>query len=74
MNQEVYTESDIGAQVRTTIEGVEYIDTIVGVWMPDQQFVIGPRLKCAHMFARFSMVPGMTATSDAIQESMGGGV
>ena len=70
MNEKTYTEEDIGKQVRTAIEGVEYYDTIVGRWMPDQQFVVGPRLKLAHMFARFSMVPPMLATSDAIRESM----
>jgi len=68
-----YNDTDIGTQVLTTIEGIEYHDTIVGIWMPDQQYVIGPRLKCAHMFARFSMIPPMEATSNAIQESMGDG-
>ena len=65
-----YKPEDIGTMIEVTIEGVTYMDEIIGVWLPDNQYVIGPRLKCAHIFARFSMVPPMLATSDARRESM----
>ena len=67
-----YRESDIGSMKTVVVEGIEYMDEIIGVWLPDNQYVIGPRLKCAHLFARFSMVPAMLATSDAIKDSMEG--
>ena len=65
-----YKSEDIGKMVEVTIEGVNYMDEIIGVWLPDNQYVIGARLQIAHIFARFSMVPPMLATSDAIRESM----
>ena len=70
MNKE-YTEEDIDEVVETVIEGVKYIDTIVGVFLPDGQYIIGPRLKCAHLFARFSMIPSMEQCSEEVQKMIG---
>ena len=69
---EKYTEDDIGTTQEVIIEGVSFMDTIVGVFLPDGQYVIGPRLKCAHLFARFSMVPAMEQVSEEIQKMRGG--
>ena len=69
---EKYTENDIGTTQEVIIEGVSFMDTIVGVFLPDGQYVIGPRLKCAHLFARFSMVTAMEQVSQEIQKMRGG--
>ena len=71
-----YTKADIGSEVEHTIDGVSYFDVIVGIFMPDGQFVIGPQIVCAHIFARYSMVPDMLRCSEEtekMREMMGGG-
>ena len=65
MNGDQYTERDIDTEVFIVHEGVGYYDTIVRVTLPDGQTIIGPRLTCGHLFARFTMLPQMMAHSDA---------
>lgn len=60
----VWTEEDIGEEVEITIEGIRYYDTIIEMWLPDGQRIIGPQLKCGHIFARFTMLPAMLAASE----------
>lgn len=68
-----WSVADVDRQVATLIEGVLYYDTVVEEFMPDGQIVWGPRLKLAHMFARFSMIPAMEACSENMRSKMGGG-
>ena len=56
---EAYTEEDIGNEVYIVHEGIGYYDVIVRVNLPDGQTIIGPRLTCGHLFARFTMLPDM---------------
>ena len=65
-----YTEEDIGKRVRVIVENIAYEDIVVEVILPDGQAVIGPRLKCAHLFARFSMVPPMEYESERLRQEM----
>jgi len=70
-----WTKEDIGKEVEVLIEGVHYHDIIVEVWLPDGQKIIGPRLKCGHIFARYTMVPAMMQASEETEkafEMMGG--
>ena len=59
-----YTEDDIGEEVEVLIEGIAYMDTIIEMWLPDGQRIIGPQLKCGHIFARFTMLPAMLQASE----------
>ncbi len=59
-----YTEDDIGKEVEVLIEGIAYMDTIIEMWLPDGQRIIGPQLKCGHIFARFTMLPSMLQASE----------
>lgn len=68
MNGDQYTERDIGNEVFIVREGVAYYDTIVQVTLPDGQTIIGPRLSCGHLYARFVMLDGMMAHSAAAQD------
>ena len=65
-----WTEENLGDEVEVSIEGVKYLDTIIEVYLPDGQRIIGPKLKCGHIFARFSMLPAMFAASEATQEML----
>ena len=60
----VWTDEDIGEEVEITIEGIRYFDTVIEMWLPDGQRIIGPQLKCGHIFARFTMLPAMLAASE----------
>ncbi len=60
----IYTEADIGEEVEITHEGIRYYDTIIEMWLPDGQRIIGPQLKCGHIFARFTMLPAMLTASE----------
>jgi hypothetical protein len=71
---EYYTDDDIGREVKVIVENICYTDVVVEVYLPDGQRVIGPRLKCAHLFARFSMIPAMEAHSEVIQKAQEDGV
>lgn len=62
--ERIYTKKDIGTEVRSVIEGVEMFDEIIAVWLPNGQQIIGPTLKCAHIFARFSMIPAMMEVNE----------
>lgn len=66
----VWTDEDIGEEVEITIEGIRYYDTIIGMWLPDGQRIIGPKLKCGHIFARFTMLPTMLAASESTKEML----
>jgi len=66
MSEVAYTDDDIGTEVSTVIEGIQYFDTVIECWLPDGQRIVGPRLKCAHLFARFSMIPQMEMVSEAV--------
>ena len=73
MNQQELNEwkqYDIGKSVVVFIEGIKYEDTIVKVCLPDGQIIIGPSLKCAQIFARFTMLPDMMRVSDMMIERM----
>jgi len=70
VNGDQYTERDIGNEVFIIHEGVAYYDTVVCVTLPDGQTIIGPRLTCGHLFARFTMLPQMMAHSDATDEAI----
>ena len=63
-----YTDADIGEEVETIIEGIRYTDIIIEMWLPDGQRIIGPRLKCGHIFARYTMLPAMEAASEATKK------
>jgi hypothetical protein len=66
----VWLEEDIGKEVEIIIEGVRLIDEIIEAWLPDGQRIIGPKLKCGHIFARYSMLPAMFAASEATQDML----
>ena len=68
--EEGWTEEHIGNEVEVEIEGIRYIDTIIEMYLPDGQRIIGPKLKCGHIFARFSMLPAMFAASEATQDML----
>ena len=68
MNEKIYTEEDIGTEVRSVIEGIEHYDEVIEVWLPNGYRIIGPSLKCGHIFARFTMIPTMLEASEKIQE------
>ena len=75
MNDEtIYTDEDLGKHVETIIEGIRYYDEIIECYLPDGQRIVGPRLKCAHLFARYSMIPHMEAVSEATQKSFRDGL
>jgi hypothetical protein len=66
----VWTDEDIGEEVEITIEGIRYYDTIIGMWLPDGQRIIGPQLQCGHIFARFTMLPAMLEASESTKEML----
>lgn len=70
MNEEqrIYTEEDIGTEVLSVIEGIQHYDEVIEVWLPNGQRIIGPSLKCGHLFARFTMIPAMLEASVRLQE------
>jgi hypothetical protein len=68
MENEEYTEDDIGKRVTIVHEGVKYQDTIVSVTLPDNQEIIGPMLTCGHLYARFLMLPDMMLASERTKE------
>jgi len=68
--QHIYTEEDIGTEVRSVIEGVEMFDEVIAVWLPNRKRIIGPTLKCAHIFARFSMIPAMLEVNERMESHM----
>ncbi len=67
--EHIWSEEDIGRRVQLTIEGISYYDTIVEVCLPDGQMIIGPMLKCGHIFARFVMTPDMMRASEHTKEA-----
>ena len=66
----VWTDDDIDNEIEIVIEGVKMRDEIIEAWLPDGQRIIGPKLKCAHIFARFSMLPAMYAASEATRDAL----
>ena len=70
---EPYTESDVGSEVFIVHEGVGYYDVIVRVNLPDGQVIIGPRLTCGHLFARFTMLQPMLDFSNQVDDAIEGG-
>lgn len=70
LENKVYTEEDIGTEVRSVIEGVEMYDEVIAVWLPNGKRIIGPCLKCAHIFARFSMIPAMMEVNERMESHM----
>ena len=60
----IWADEDIGEEVEVLIEGIRYFDTIIEMWLPDGQRIIGPKLKCGHIFARFTMLPAMLDASE----------
>ena len=66
--QKIYTEEDIGTEVLSVIEGIQHYDEVIAVWLPNGQRIIGPSLKCGHLFARFTMIPAMLQASERLQE------
>jgi len=68
--EKVWTDEDIGNQVDVVIEGVRYTDTIIEMWLPDGQRIIGPQLKCGHIFARFVMLPSMLQASEETKKML----
>ena len=66
--QKIYTEEDIGTEVLSVIEGIQHYDEVIEVWLPNGQKIIGPSLKCGHLFARFTMIPAMLEASMRLQE------
>ncbi len=65
-----WKKEDVGKETPVFIEGVKVIDMIVEVMLPDGQVIIGPQLACAHIFARYSMVPAMEMVSEATQKTI----
>lgn len=70
MAERIWNEKDIGEETLITIEGIQYYDTVIEMYLPDGQKIIGPSLKCAHIFARFSMMPDMLRASDATKKAI----
>ena len=68
--EKVWTDEDIGEEVEVVIEGIRYFDTIIEMWLPDGQRIIGPRLKCGHIFARFTMLPSMLQASEETKKTL----
>ena len=66
--EKIWTEEDIGTEVTVVTEGIRHTDIIVEAYLPDGQKIIGPRLKCGHIFARFSMIPAMEQASQATKD------
>ncbi len=66
----VWVESDIGEEVEVFIEGIRYFDTVIEMWLPDGQRIIGPQLKCGHIFARFTMLPAMLSASHETKRAL----
>tara|TARA_R110000765_G_scaffold407047_1_gene504206 strand:- start:41 stop:271 length:231 start_codon:yes stop_codon:yes gene_type:complete len=66
----VWVESDIGEEVEVFIEGIRYFDTVIEMWLPDGQRIIGPQLKCGHIFARFTMLPAMLSASHETKKTL----
>ena len=66
--EKIWTEEDIGTEVTVVTEGIRHTDIIVEEYLPDGQKIIGPRLKCCHIFARFSMLPAMEQASQATKD------
>ena len=79
MTEEAYTESDIGTQVEVNHFGITFTDEVIRRTLPDGQVIIGPRLRCAQVFAWFTMLPSMDAASEETEKmldmirKMGGG-
>lgn len=72
--QKIYTEEDIGTEVLSVIEGISHYDEVIEVWLPNGQRIIGPSLKCGHLFARFTMIPAMLEANERMRELRDGGV
>ena len=63
-----YTEEHLGLEVEIVIEGVKLIDEVIKVTLPSGKLLIGPSLSVAHIFARYTMMPGMLAASEATEK------
>jgi hypothetical protein len=67
--KDTYTENDVGRLVRVVIEGVAFDSPVIEVTLPDGQVVYGPVVSIAHIFARYTMVESLMATSEHIRKS-----
>jgi len=65
-----WTDDDIGTEVEVFIEGIRYFDTIIEMWLPDGQRIVGPQLKCGHIFARYTMLPSMLNASEETKKAL----
>ena len=66
----IWTDDDIGTEVEVDIEGIRYFDTIIEMWLPDGQRIVGPQLKCGHIFARFTMLHSMLSASEETKKAL----
>ena len=69
MENGYYTVEDIGTEVEVVIEKVRLYSEVISVMTPDGKTLIGPEVSLAHIFARYTMIPGMIAASEATKEA-----
>ena len=63
-----YTDDMIGEEVEINIDGVRFMDIVVETWLPNMQRLVGPQMICAHIFARYSMIPDKMRTSELVEK------
>ena len=68
--EKIWTDDDIGTEVEVFIKGIRYFDTIIEMWLPDGQRIVGPQLKCGHIFARYTMLPSMLNASEETKKAL----
>ena len=60
----VWTDEDIGNEIQHQIDGVSFLDIVIEMYLPDGRRLVGPSITCAHIFARFTMLPDMVELSN----------